>query len=1734
MKKILIYITLLLITSTAVAQNYPVQSNVNITPPYSVYLSDYASMTSNKLLVTLMLKDVNQSDIQVKLRLTIKGNGIEIRTKADYLPQPLLLQGGAPLLISGADLESYLNPANLDFSGITKSEFTKTGKLPEGVYQFIAEAVEYRRNVTVSNPGMTIGWLVLNDPPRWTLPMANSLLTATYPQNIFFSWMPMSTASPNSAFTTEYEFTIVELWPDSRSPGDAINSSIPLYQVTTSNTSLVYGPAEPELTPGRKYVCRLRAYDTEGRDLFKNKGYSELLVFTFGQSCKPSNTIQHQVLGPEDARVNWTSLPGNTQFVLSYAEQNADGTWSNWYHNETLMPTSNIKGLKAEHTYRYQLKAICGTLESEYSEIKQFNTPAPDTTVVECGKDISIPNVDDSPPLPMLKVGDIINVGGFEARVVEVEGANGTFSGKCVVNVKTFGGVRILSEFENISVNESHQVTAGAINSVKGELNIIGLDEIIKEVVDVFDNTETDPNVGDPYQPGDPVTIVIDGQTVTVTGDTTFTTPDGTEVIVTLSGQPPIVTVDGEPTEVTTDKLDFDNPNTVTDDGNLAHAASDTTAYSINYVQFKEFKESDDKTPGFDAYDHGITAYRNEYKDKKVNDQEYIIPWQSVEANGKQARVNMLIDTKVPDSIQTRLKVEMKGMPLSFLASPDGDTIRILNLVGQGNKDQDLITASYIKDDGDEVPVGYLNLMSYEEQPFNLVIVPVDGEFNYTAFDLQKYLNKVYAPAIVSWTVDIADEPLVVEYDEGEANGLNTSRTLVSKFNAEMKAVITAMENRGDYKPDKATYYLFVMNKAENESLNGLMPFNSNYGFLFTGDRPDQTQLFRTVAHELGHGAFKLRHNFDQFSTIEKRSTQNLMDYTNTPETATVLRKFQWDEIISPRLVALGWSEEKYAEGDPLQIIYEKSKILYKKANVKGIFYRKKCSEKIKPVRSYVEEDREVFVYTNNFQKNLIILYKEPGISETQQSRNELGMNLDKLESIPDNELFVNLKTNELINCSAFTAIIKEDFCAINQLTKEFVDELFQAVTSCLESKKNRFHNYSGIGISAEDIKEYNDRLDKIKDWGIDAQIFITGPATTETDKKIVEEEIKTGKDTEIKIWLEAGKNGFYQAGSFVGENAVVIKGKDWTKNESKVVRSLIKFVEDPTIENSIKYSISLCESIADWVHFLAIPEKYWNPEYIDPATGKNGYNPVLFRIFQITELRNPSGIASLFSEIQEQNLKITFAFLCGFYNGLIQTGEGLPDGIAFIFKLIINDDQIWSQLKEQFEQIQLKCGEKHPEVYFPGIAGANGVQIYGYGRCAWDAIVKHFSTGNIYQKTHKYGKLVFDIVSVVVAWSKVGIATKITKGLDFLDAFGLAFKVVKPLAKFINKGFFRCGKKLLQITRIEGKAIFRFFNEAEQQVSGKLRWIEIKDKLGNSYHAGIDGDDIDLIKLKESLDNKFERAVDSKNIIIETDDGFNLAEWGDGSPEGQLVVVKKKLTIIELLEKLDKNVVDDLNKLTPETRTKILNDLTDNPNFQQFVNENPFISKAFTAHKNDLTQLELDQIDELLKSPDIPENAKQWATRGLRLRNMLVVSRQFDNGAALSEIIELYPNSYGRQITLKVTNKETGKILEIVPDYLVRDGGKYKIVDAKYTSKALDDFELQKALTPNQDVVFGWLTDPKYKGKLKIEVRANNDRLGNLQLKQGKTIDPDDLGIEILQSQAGNPKAIEKTIKLK
>src|SRR5687767_10508282 len=158
-----LYTALLVSASHIVyAQVYPVQANVQIQPPYSPYLTDYTSPGSQRLVLQLRANDITISDHPIKLRLTIEGLGITIRTKQNFIPQQLILSGGGiPTILYGEDLIEYFNPYNLDFAGLSRTEFLKTGKLPEGVYRFSIEVFSYNRDAQLSNRATITAWIIL-------------------------------------------------------------------------------------------------------------------------------------------------------------------------------------------------------------------------------------------------------------------------------------------------------------------------------------------------------------------------------------------------------------------------------------------------------------------------------------------------------------------------------------------------------------------------------------------------------------------------------------------------------------------------------------------------------------------------------------------------------------------------------------------------------------------------------------------------------------------------------------------------------------------------------------------------------------------------------------------------------------------------------------------------------------------------------------------------------------------------------------------------------------------------------------------------------------------------------------------------------------------------------------------------------------------------------------------------------------------------------------------------------------------------------------------------------------------------------------------------------------------------------------------------------------------------------------------------------------------------------------
>jgi hypothetical protein len=487
-----LWIAIILLVScvlrTATAQVYPVQGNAAMIPPYSVYLADYTSRTTDRLVLNVVLQDIARPELPVRLRLRIEGQNIRIETKPEFIGSRLALQGGIPLRLTGTDLIEYFNPANLNFTGITRREFEKSGALPQGFYQFCFEVLEYNRGVKISNTICAPAWLILNDPPIVNLPRNNEKIKAMLPQNVIIQWTPRHTGSPNSAFSTEYEIEMVEVWPASRNPNDAILTSSRILEATTRATSFIYGPSETPLELGRKYAFRIKAKSivgTEEFDLFKNNGYSEVYSFTFGDVCSMPLNLVAKSTSASKFMAQWDAQFNHTSFQVRYREAGKSG--AQWFTTSALINEAEISSLRSNTTYEVQVAGSCGPFESLFTTVATVKTNAPPAADYSCGLPMQNFNLDPSSLIASLNVGDIIQAGDFDVQLTKVRGNNGMFTGEGVVVVPFLNNVKVKTVFTDIKVNKENRMVAGYMNVTGAALDIIP--DKITAMMDQLDET---------------------------------------------------------------------------------------------------------------------------------------------------------------------------------------------------------------------------------------------------------------------------------------------------------------------------------------------------------------------------------------------------------------------------------------------------------------------------------------------------------------------------------------------------------------------------------------------------------------------------------------------------------------------------------------------------------------------------------------------------------------------------------------------------------------------------------------------------------------------------------------------------------------------------------------------------------------------------------------------------------------------------------------------------------------------------------------------------------------------------------------------------------------------------------------------------------------------------------------------------------------------------------------------
>ena len=199
-QKLLILLTLLTFcTATSSAQrNYPIRATVQYTPPYSLFLGDYATP---KLIITLTGQDLLDANCPYKLSFSLECQNVKVTTKPSFNPAPLYINGGQTIVLTGAELARYFDIQNLDFHGITAAKYLQDGQLPEGFYRMNVKVIHYHENRVISNTAFTMFNARMGKPPVLSLPKNKTLIPPALQQSpIVFTWIPKTVGAFNYKF----------------------------------------------------------------------------------------------------------------------------------------------------------------------------------------------------------------------------------------------------------------------------------------------------------------------------------------------------------------------------------------------------------------------------------------------------------------------------------------------------------------------------------------------------------------------------------------------------------------------------------------------------------------------------------------------------------------------------------------------------------------------------------------------------------------------------------------------------------------------------------------------------------------------------------------------------------------------------------------------------------------------------------------------------------------------------------------------------------------------------------------------------------------------------------------------------------------------------------------------------------------------------------------------------------------------------------------------------------------------------------------------------------------------------------------------------------------------------------------------------------------------------------------------------------------------------------------------
>ncbi len=463
---------LFLIAGPVVGQNFPVQLNFQLIPPYSPYLPDYCALNNDNIQIQLLLTDLSEPWLDIKLKIEILGNGFTIRTNPAFNPSPIRLEAGMPTAVEGTDLCPYLQIQNLIFSGINPELYEENKVLPEGFYTICIEAVDYwsSSQQEVSNLSCNQAWFILSDSPILNLPQCSGLVASSTYQDILFQWTPMHLSSPNLTGGTEYDLQLWEIFPDNADPNIIVQSLPPMFSITTDITFYNYSITDPPLVEGKEYIWRIRALELSGRDLFRNSGYSTLCTFRYGDPFSSlGNNVQIDLTARATSHrqifLSWNTFSFFDEYLIQIRKSGSE----NWFELLADSGSLKINDLEPGTSYESRVRGLMPETEmtnwSEMVTCTTFQLP-----VYSCNDVNIIPDLLQHKPLLNATPGMMIRAGQFEMMLQNIAPgySPGFYSGTGKIAVAF--GLTLNVQFQSVYFSDNQTLIAGQVEALSDDI----------------------------------------------------------------------------------------------------------------------------------------------------------------------------------------------------------------------------------------------------------------------------------------------------------------------------------------------------------------------------------------------------------------------------------------------------------------------------------------------------------------------------------------------------------------------------------------------------------------------------------------------------------------------------------------------------------------------------------------------------------------------------------------------------------------------------------------------------------------------------------------------------------------------------------------------------------------------------------------------------------------------------------------------------------------------------------------------------------------------------------------------------------------------------------------------------------------------------------------------------------------------------------------------------------------